>query len=106
MSAKSAVPFIPMEYFKVNSPAVWEGTAIPPPFPNQSVSCFMTLRARRGISVVFHEVPDGFLQAVQGELEHGEDHADGLEGADVVPLHLHPGVEPGGVAEVLGQAAE
>ena len=48
-------------------------------------------------------MPDGFLQTVQGEFKHGEDHADGLDGAHVGPFTFGPGVEPGGVAKSLRQ---
>ena len=56
-----------------------------------------------GVLVIFYQMPDSFLQTVQGEFKHGEDHADGLDGANNVSFTVKPGIEPGGVAESLRQ---
>lgn len=65
--------------------------------------CDLCAKEALGGLVIFYQMPDSFLQTIQGEFKHGEDHADGLDGANIGPFTVKPGIEPGGVAESLSQ---
>ena len=58
------------------------------------------------VSVLGHEVEDGLLQTVQGQLEHGKDLADDADSPGQLPLLLADGVEPHGVTEGPGEELE